>query len=135
MSFEPERSSSGTLFRQFAQYFWVALIGLSFDFGSLVFLTEVVGLNYLVSAGLGFSVGLVVNFFLSERFVFRDPSIASSRLRFALYALIGAIGLGILSFLMWVLVESLGIPYVVSKVFATAVVYAWNFFARRVMYA
>lgn len=120
--------------RQLSKYFWVALLGLVVDFGTLVLFTEIVGWNYLASAALGFSAGLVVNFFLSERFVFQDPSIANPRLRFVLYAIIGVVGLGLLGLLMWVLVDLFGVSYVVAKVLATVVVYAWNFLARRAMY-
>lgn len=122
------------LFRQSIQYFWVALVGLVVDFGTLMLFTELVGWNYLASAALGFTAGLVVNFFLSERFVFQDPSIANPRIRFMLYAIIGAVGLGLLSLLMWVLVDLFGVSYIVAKVLATVVVYTWNFLVRRVMY-
>lgn len=119
---------------QSLQYFWVALVGLIVDFGLLVLLTEVFGVNYLIAAVCGFLGGLIVNFFLSERFVFADPKLKSGWVRFVLFGIIGAIGLGILTLLMWLQVDILSWHYIVAKVLATAVVYAWNFLARRWMY-
>ncbi|MFK4115538.1 GtrA family protein [Microbacterium sp. NPDC006705] len=119
---------------QTAQYFWVALVGLVVDFGTLVVLTEFFGVNPLLSAAAGFLLGLVVNFVLSERFVFRDPKLGSRWVRFGLFAVIGLVGLGILTFLMWLQVDVLGWNYIVAKVAATVFVYAWNFIARRAMY-
>lgn len=119
---------------QTAQYFWVALVGLVVDFGTLVVLTEFFGVNYLIAAVCGFLAGLVVNFVLSERFVFSDPKLARGWMRFGLFGLIGLIGLGLLTALMWLQVDVLGWHYVVAKVLATVIVYAWNFLARRWMY-
>lgn len=123
------------LFIQTLQYFWVALAGLVVDFGSLVLLTEVFEVNYLLSAVTGFVLGLVLNFMLSERFVFSDPKLQSRWLRFALFAVIGAVGLGLLTLLMWLQVDVWGWNYVLAKVLATVFVYAWNFIARRAMYS
>lgn len=123
------------LILQTFRYFWVALVGLVVDFGTLVLLTEVFNVNYLLSTVCGFLLGLLVNFLLSERFVFSDPKVRSPLLRFGLSALIGAIGLGLLTLLMWTQVDVFGWNYILAKVFATVFVYAWNFLARRVMYA
>lgn len=119
---------------QTLQYFWVALVGLVVDFGTLVLLTELFHVNYLVSAICGFIGGLVVNFFLSERYVFRDPKLRSGWTRFGLFGVIGLLGLGLLTLLMWLQVDVLGWNYIVAKVAATVFVYAWNFIARRAMY-
>lgn len=117
------------------RYFWVALIGLGVDFGTLVLLTEVWDVNYLLSTVCGFLAGLVVNFILSERFVFDDPKLRSGWLRFVVFGVIGALGLALLTFLMWLQVDVLGWHYILAKVLATVLVYAWNFLARRWMYA
>ena len=117
------------------RYFWVALVGLAVDFGTLVLLTEVFAVNYLVSAACGFVLGLVLNFFLSEWFVFRDPKMTSRWLRFVAFAVIGLIGLALLTGLMWLQVDVFAWSYIVAKVLATVIVYAWNFLARRTMYA
>jgi len=123
------------LSKQFMRYLVVAFVGLGVDFGMLVFLREVVDVHYLVAAAGGFLAGLIVNYLLSERFVFSGRKIKSHTLNFGLFGLIGLVGLGILSLLMWAFTDGLGINYVLSKVLATVFVYMWNFFARRSLYS
>jgi len=120
--------------KQFVSYFGVALVGLGFDFGTLVFLREVFGVNYLIAAAAGFTAGLVVNYILSVRYVFKGSKLKSRALEFGLFGAIGLIGLGILSVAMWFFTDLLGVHYVLSKCFATVIVYMWNFFGRKAMY-
>jgi putative flippase GtrA len=120
-------------FIQLVKYSAVAGIGLAFDFGSLIILKQVVRLNYLVAVCGGFIIGLIVTYFLSNWLVFGQPKDTAAK-AFTLFALIGVVGLGILSLLEWLLTGRLGLNYLVSKVLATAVVFIWNFFARRKLY-
>jgi putative flippase GtrA len=122
------------LIGQFWRYFLGAGVGYIFDFGTLILLTEVFSVNYLLSAAIAFTVGLIVVFIISKRFVFGDSKIKSKSLEFGLFAVIGIGGLGILTLLMWLLTDVADINYIISKVLATTIVYAWNFFVRRSLY-
>lgn len=122
------------LFIQFTKYFGVAGIGYVIDFGTMVLCKEVFHLHYLFSATIGFILGLIVVYILSSRYVFGESKLISRRKEFALFALIGVIGLGILNLLMWFLTSGLYVDYMLSKILATVVVYIWNFFARRALY-
>ncbi len=122
------------LVKQFWRYFIGAGIGYLFDFGTLVLLTEVFSVNYLLSAIIGFTVGLIVVFIISKRFVFGDSKLQSKSLEFGLFAVIGVGGLGILTLLMWLLTDLASINYIISKIVATTIVYTWNFFVRRALY-
>jgi putative flippase GtrA len=118
----------------FYKYFFVALAGLIIDFGTLVFVKEVLGLNYLFAACAGFMAGLIVNYLLSNRFVFKDPKIGSKSMNFVLFGIIGLIGLGLLNVLMWLQVDKIGVNYIIAKVIATIFVYIWNYAARASLY-
>lgn len=119
---------------QFIRYFGVALIGYLFDFGTMIFMHEILHLNYLLAAASGFTIGLVVLYFLSNRYVFGKSKIKSKYTEFGIFTLIGIVGLGVLTLLMWILTDKMKVNYIISKVIATIFVYAWNFFARRTMY-
>lgn len=119
---------------QFARYFGVALVGYGFDFGTLVLLREVFHVHYLVAATLGFVVGLIVIYTLSNKYVFGASKIKSKSTEFGLFALIGLIGLILLNTLMWILTDRFQVNYIFSKIVATVFVYMWNFFARRALY-
>lgn len=115
------------------KYGFVAALGLVVDFGTLIFFKEVAGLNYLVAVCLGFILGLIVTYFLSNKYVFGTPKDKAHKV-FILFGIIGVVGLGILSLLEWLLTSKIGINYIVSKALATIVVFTWNFFARRTLY-
>jgi putative flippase GtrA len=118
---------------QMAQYFVVAAVGLGVDFGMVIFCTEVLNWYYLVGICAGFLLGLVITYFLSNKFVFGSPK-GNHRRAFVLFGIIGLIGLGILNLLVWALTSGLGINYILSKALATIVIFLWNFFARKKLF-
>ncbi len=119
---------------QFAKYFVVAMVGLVVDFGTLVLLHDGLHVFYLTAAAGGFVAGLIVNYVLSSKYVFKDSKIDSRVIEFLLFGAVGLVGLGLLSASMWVLVSLLGVQYLIAKCLATVVVYMWNFVGRKAMY-
>lgn len=116
---------------QMLRYLVVAGIAFAVDFSSLFVLTDVFGLYYLVSAVLAFCLGIVVNYALSVRWVFSKRKLASKHMEFLAFGVIGLVGLALLTVLMWLLTEMLGVHYLLSKIIATGVVFFWNFLARK----
>lgn len=129
-----KRDKLKNLSTQFMRYFAAALVGYVFDFGTLIFCTEVLQLHYLISATTGFIIGLIVVYLLSNRYVFGESKLKSRTHEFVLFTVIGVIGLGILNCIMWLFTELFAVSYILSKIIATIVVYAWNFLARRTLY-
>ncbi len=107
--------------------------GLAFvvDFSTLYLLTEYAGLHYLVSATVGFLIGLVVNYLISVKWIFRQRRFAQRSVEFTIYGWIGVIGIGLNLAIMWLLTEQMGLHYLGSKVVSAMVVFLWNFFARK----
>ncbi len=87
--------------------------------------------HYLISAAVGFSAGLVVNYALSVAFVFRERRLASRRWEFVGFMLIGLAGLALNEVLMKLFVETVGLGYALAKIPATGVGFVFNFGARR----
>jgi len=123
-----------TLIKQFSRYFLTALLGYIVDFGSLILLTEVFNVHYLVAASIGFTLGLVATYILSTKFVFGKSKLQSKSVEFTFFAVVGLVGLALLNILMWLFTDLIGINYIISKIIATVFVYIWNFFARRSLY-
>ncbi len=118
----------------FFQLFRYTLVGgVSFmaDFTTLIFLTEFHGVNYLFSAGVGFLVGLIINYILSIVWVFSESSYENKMIEFIFFLSIGLIGLGLNELLIWILTEKVKTHYLVSKITTTALIYFWNFFVRK----
>ncbi|HIZ26527.1 MAG TPA: GtrA family protein [Candidatus Barnesiella merdipullorum] len=116
---------------QFVRYFFVGGFAFVLDFGLLYILTEYAGLHYLLSATLSFIAGLLVNYIISCLWVFSNSKFKSRIVEFLFFAAIGVVGLGLNDFLIWLFTDCIGTHYMFSKIVAAAVVYLWNFFARK----
>ena len=58
------------LIQQMIKFGFVGVLCFFIDYGIMVFLTEVFGINYMVSSTVSFSVSVTVNYILSVAFVF-----------------------------------------------------------------
>ena len=121
-------------FIQFFRYVFVGGIATVVDWGILFLLTDFAHIYHLVSAIIAFIAGLVTNFILSKIFVFKaNEARVKPVLEFISYAIIGVIGLGITELILFLFTDRMGIHYMISKVIATVVVLAWNYFARKIL--
>ena len=98
-------------FIQLFRYFFVGGFAFVVDYGLLVLLTEVFGLHYLLSATISFIAGLVVNYFLSTSWIFRESTIENRWAEFLVFAFIGVVGLGLNNLLLYLLTDKCHIHY------------------------
>jgi putative flippase GtrA len=125
------RRTAPTTGGQLLRSIGASLAAFAVDFGVLAFLTEAVGLHYLLSAGISFLLGTSVSYFLSVHFVFPVRRHESPLVEYALFVLVGVVGLGLNEGLLWALTEKAGIYYLASKVIAASFIFFWNFGARK----
>ena len=118
-------------FYQLIRYGFVGGLAFIADYGSLYALTEWFGVPYLVSAAVAFIIGLTVNYILSNIIVFSTHRLNNRWAEFLIFAIIGVIGLGLNELIMYCAVELIGLHYMVAKLISTALVFFWNFFARK----
>lgn len=121
---------TNNLLVQLIRYTFVGGFAFAVDFGLLYVLTEYAGCFYLVSATLSFLAGLAVNYSLSVLWIFKSVT-SNKLLEFALFSLIGIVGLGFNDFFIWLFTEKLHLFYMYSKLIAVILVYLWNFFGRK----
>lgn len=119
-----------TFVRDLLKYVLVAVCALVVDLATLLILHRL-NVQYLVAATTGFVLGTIVNFLLSRGFVFRDPVIKNKIANFMAYAAIGILGLLCNNVIIWLCFSKAGFTLAVSKLAAVAVVFIWNFLARR----
>lgn len=120
------------LFAQVMKFGVVGVVAFGIDYGLLAFLTEIAGVNYLVSATVSFTVSVVFNYAASMRYVFRHREGMSRRREFVTFVILSVIGLVLNNACMWAGVELLGVHYLVVKIAATALVMVWNFVTRKI---
>lgn len=118
---------------QFLRYFIVGGAAFVVDFTALFLLTEFLHLHYLLSATIAFMGGIAVTYAFAVTWVFDQRSADNRLYEFAVFAVVGGVGLGLNVFLMWLLTELVGLHYLGSKVVAAAAVFIFNFAARKTL--
>lgn len=120
------------LLKQIFGFGIVGIICFIIDYGLMIILTEVVGLNYLVSCALSFIISTIVNYILSMRFVFESKENVNKPVEFILFVIMSTIGLGLTELLMFLAVDKLNIYYMSSKIVVTGIVMFYNFVTRKI---
>ena len=111
---------------------FVGFLCFFIDWGIMVFLTEVFGINPLISSTISFTVSVTVNYILSVTFVFETDKNANKGSQFVIFVLLSIVGLGVNELCMWLGTDLLVIHYMITKVGATAVVMVYNFITRKI---
>lgn len=122
------------LFFQLLRFGAVGVICFLIDYLLMLLLTEVCGVTYLLSCGISFTVSAVVNYVLSMRFVFSRTVEMDRRVEFLLFFLMSAVGLVLTELLMLLFVECFAVHYALAKIVVTAIVMAYNFISRKLLF-
>lgn len=125
------KQSTDRISIQFFRYLFVGGTAFLVDFGSLYFLTEYFGIYYLLSAAIAFTLGLIVNYLLSVKWVFNKHTLDSRLHEVGIFTLVGIVGLGLNEVIIWFFTSNLHLFYIYSKIISAVLVLFWNFFARR----
>lgn len=116
---------------QLLRYFLVGVPALAADFAVLISLTELLKLNYLISAALGFLTGIMVNYILSTVWVFNNRKLSNRTFEISLYIMTGIFGLLLNEMIIWFFTDMMHLYYVLSKTIAFIAVYVTNFYVRK----
>ena len=120
------------LIAQMMKFGIVGALAFLIDYGLLALLTELAGINYLISATISFTVSVIFNYLASMRYVFKHKDSMSRHREFIIFVSLSVIGLGINNACMWAGVELFHIHYLIVKIGATFIVMVWNFVTRKV---
>ena len=117
---------------EFFRYFLVSLIALAVDFGTLVGLTELLGVPYLLSNAVSFVLGATVVYVGGILWVFRRRRMADRRAEYFVFVAIGIGGLAVNEGVLWLFTSTAGLHYTLSKAVAAAASFMFNFIVRKV---
>lgn len=119
------------LFVQLFRYTFSGGVAFVADFGLLYVLTDVLGVYYLLSSVVGFLAGQVITYLFSAYWIFTQRRFDNRLHEFALFVIIGVVGLLITALFMWLFTDLLHVHYLLSKVLTTIIATGWSFSARK----
>jgi putative flippase GtrA len=116
------------LFYKFVKFGVVGFTGMLVDFGLTYLLKEKVKIHKYVANACGFMTAASTNYILNRIWTFHsnNPHIM---VEYGHFIFISAIGLGINSLILWMLVSKYNKPFYTSKLIAIAITTIWNFAA------
>ena len=101
------------------------------DFATLTLMTELLNIHYMFSSAVSYIVGVIISYFLNRCWVFHNRKYDKKRKELAIFFFISLIGFFLTNSILFALTEYLNIYYVNSKIFASILVFFWNFTARK----
>lgn len=120
------------LIQQIFKFGVIGALAFLIDYGVLYVLTEFAGIYYLISGAISFTVSVIFNYICSMKYVFSGKEGMSRRKEFIIFVVLSILGLLLNQLLMWMGVDLLHIYYMVTKIFATAIVMVYNFVTRKI---
>lgn len=125
------------LMLQIERFTFTGGLGFVIDYGLLIGLTEIAGLNYLWSATISFCVAVIVVYILSVKWVYGAKSLTLNKrqkmTQFVIFIVLSAIGLLINNFIIYCGVELMESHYALTKIFASGAVMVFNFITRKIL--
>jgi len=118
-------TAAGRRWRQFVSFAGVGLIATGIQYVILLFAVQVLHSNAVMASSAGFLLSAGVNYLLNYHFTFRSESshlTAASR-----FAIIAGAGFVLNTALMYLLVQLLHVPYVLSQLLTTGAVMMWSY--------
>ena len=122
------------LLEQIVKFGLVGVIATVIDYAILMFLSQVIGWDPVLSSGISFTISLVFNYLASMKYVFVRKEDMDRRKEFGIFVVLSLIGLALNQVCMEIGTSILGsgaIAVTVNKVIATAIVMVWNFLSRK----
>ena len=134
----------GAIIQQFLKFGVVGALCFVIDTG-LYKICNFIGIPYLISGVIGFSVSVIVNYLLSMKYVFVRRDDLSRKREFTIYLILSIIGLGLNELILFICVELIYgnwtqlqalLPArgaeILAKIGATGIVMVYNFVTRKI---
>jgi putative flippase GtrA len=111
---------------KFLKFGAVGATGVVVDFGITYVSKEILKIQKYVANAIGFTIAATTNYFLNRWWTFHsnNPDIG---IEYSRFLFISILGLGINTFVIWLLVSKYNRNFYLSKLFAIGVVTIWNF--------
>jgi len=115
------------------KYFLVSVVCLALDVATYQLLVNLAHVHYLAANVASVSSGLVLNYWLSIRFVFGERRLSDGRAQFLGFTLIGLAGLAVNEVFLGLFVGEFNLGPLAGKIAAAGVSFVFNFGCRRLL--
>lgn len=116
---------------QIARFAVVGVLCTAIDWLIYFVLVQFVKLNPLIAQLFSFLVSTIVGYFANTAWVFETTKRKTRRRLITEFFILNTIGLGITELLLWLLIDRLGINYMLAKVIATVITMIFNYLTRK----
>ncbi len=106
-------------------------IGISVNLSIHWTLVELLGVHYLIGSMIALLSSLIVGFILQKYWTFEDRAHTRAPIQFSMYVGLALLDLGINSLVVYMLVEQLGIYYLLAQALGSGVIAISSFFIYR----
>ncbi|MDO8592362.1 MAG: glycosyltransferase [bacterium] len=115
-------------YKQIIKYFIAGGAAAAVDLGLLYFLTDILGIWYLISTSLAFAAAFFVSFFLQKFWTFRDPDQTVIYKQLATYLAVALVNFTLNAALMYILVDGFKIWYLLAQFLASGLIAGESYF-------
>jgi putative flippase GtrA len=112
--------------RQFVKFGIVGTSGVVIDWSAFYIFNHYLGVFYLTSKVLSFSLAVINSYIWNRRWTFRSENPRKAK-EFTKFILAASVGLGLNTLIFYISVQKFHLSYFPSLLIATAIVTFWNF--------
>lgn len=120
----------GTDYAQIFRFAVAGAIGACIEMGLFFFFVDFTGLHYLTGNFIAISVALLVNYIISQKWVFESGRYSRGK-EFGYFLGVSVVALGLNQLLMWLMIENIDMHMKLSKILAIGIVAVYNYSAKK----
>jgi Predicted membrane protein len=115
-------------FKQLSRFSMIGVINTLIDFTLFTIVHSLFGVSYVLSQGLGYSLGVANSFLLNKKWTFKDRKVNKKSFHeFLQFVVVNLISLIITMIAMNLLVKNLNLNVYIAKVMVTVIAQVTNF--------
>ena len=110
----------------------VGVIATIIDWAVFFLANDILGIYYIISAILSFTISVIYNYIASVKWVFEINKYKDPKKNFILFIVLSVVGLILTLIIMKIGVDILSINAMLMKIISTAIVMVFNFVTRKI---
>lgn len=131
INMKPTKSTLGRLNTPFMRYFVMAGFVVVIELATFALLNIPLGISYLIATPLSNVVAIVLNWYFSRVFVFKNSSTYKTHVEITLVFIVSIIGILLQLLVSFIAVDIIGTEPIIGKALAILVVFFFSYWTRK----